>query len=890
VRQRVGERVGALLSWLYPPAFRRVHGAGMQQFARTALGRRDVGPAALIVDMLRGAVVEWLSLMRSHEHAGMSRPARGEHMRNLTRDIAHAARRLWKSPGFTIAAVLTLALGIGANTAIFTLAYATVLRPVQVYRPEQLVTVPWSSSYPDYAEYSGRTDIFTGVAAIAGAGRANITSDDSSDLAEMVFVTGNTFDVLGVRAAIGRTLLPADDVLNGPQVAVLAHDYWRSRFGGDSGVIGRTIRINSKPVTIVGVAEKGFRGTRLSSNPALFAPLSSVQVLQTGFLSKVAFRTSRGFVWLTAIARLRNDVPWARAEAEMDAMYRRQHPPEPGEPAERLTFDPLTNRALGREAALTRQFVTLLFGVVGIILLIGCANLANLLLARAAARRGEIGIRLALGATRARIVTQMLVESTLLASLGGTVGLAVAAVCLQAFSAYQLPGNLDLSKIPLQVSATSLAVTSALSLVTGLLFGAAPAWRASRTDVLTSLSAQSRSATRRGHLRSVLLGSQVAMSLVLLTGAGLFTRSLVAALDVPLGFDVTGVTTASVNLGLARYDNARAEAFYTSALASLLALPQVESAAWSTTVPTAGGRWSEVSIEGYQPSPQEDVTVAMAHVTPQYFRTAGMRVTEGRDFSAADVHGTPLVAVVNRTMADKYWRGRSAIGGRMKLFKGPDVTVIGVTGDTVVREIGEKKEPFVYLAFHQWLDGRETVAIDPAHLFVRLRDDGSDGLSLVRDCLRNIDPQLPLYDVQPFEERVRGLLMPQRLGVTLFLFASSLALALAVVGIYGVARYVATTRTREIGLRIALGATRSGITIMVLSEGARPVAVGILAGLVVALGSARFLSAFLLGVTPLDPATFGGVTLLMIAISAAATYLPARRAARVEPVSALRTE
>ena len=363
-------------------------------------------------------------------------------MRNLARDIAHAARRLWQSPGFTTAAVLTLALGIGANTAIFTLAYATVLRPVQVHRPEQLVTVPWSSSYPDYAEYAGRTDIFTGVAAIAGAGRANITTDDSSDLAEMAFVTGNTFDLLGVRAALGRILLPSDDVVNGPEVAVLAHDYWRSHFGGDPAVVGRTIRINARTVTIIGVAEKGFRGTRLASNPALFAPLSSVQALQTGFLSKVPFRTSRGFVWLTAIARLRTDVPWARAEAEMDAMYRRQHPPQPGEPVERLTFEPLASRALGRDAALTRQFVTLLFGVVGMTLLIGCANLANLLLARAAARRGEIGIRLALGATRGRIVMQMLVESTLLATLGGAVGVGVAAACLQAFSAYQLPGNL----------------------------------------------------------------------------------------------------------------------------------------------------------------------------------------------------------------------------------------------------------------------------------------------------------------------------------------------------------------------------------------------------------------------------------------------------------------
>ncbi len=890
MRERVAERVCALLLWLYPPGFRRAHGPAMRQFVRTVLDRRQIGPVALSLDTLRGAVVEWLSTVSPGRRPAIVPSSRGGLMRHVTKDMAHGARMLGQSPGFTTAAVLTLALGIGANTAIFTLAYATVLRPVQVDRPEQLVTVPWSSSYPDYTEYAARTDIFAGVAAVAGAGRANITKDDTSDLAEMEFVSGNTFNVLGVRAALGRTLVPADDVLNGPDVAVLAHDYWRSRFAAAPGVVGRTIRINAQPVTIVGVAEKGFRGTRLSSNPAVFVPLSSVQRLQTGFLSKVPFRTSRGFVWLTAIARLREDVPWVQAEAEMDAMYRRQHPPASGEPVEHLTFEPLPSRALGRGAALTRKFVTLLFGVVGMTLLIGCANLANLLLARAAARRAEIGIRLALGATRSRILLQMLVESVLLATLGGAAGLAVAAMCLQAFSSYQLPGDLDLSKIPLHVSVTSLAVTTILSLATGLLFGAAPAWRASRIDILASLSAQSRSATPRGRLRSVLLAAQVAMSLVLLTGAGLFSRSLVAALDLPLGFDVTGVTTASVNLGLARYDPPRAEAFYTSALDSLLALPQVESAAWSTVVPTLGGRWSEASIEGYRPSPNEDVTVAMAHVTPQYFRTAGMHVTDGRNFSTTDVNGAPLVAVVNKTMADKYWPGKSPIGGRIKLFGGTGVTVIGVTGDTVVREIGEKNQPFVYLAFQQWLQVRETVAIDPAHLFVRFKQGGDDGPSLVRDRLRAIDPQLPLYDVRPFAERVRGLLMPQRLGVTLFLFASSLALTLAVVGIYGVARYIATTRTREIGVRIALGATRRGITMMVLAEGARPVAVGIIAGLAVALASARFLRAFLLGVGPLDPVTFAAVTLLMATIAAAATYLPARRAARVEPVSALRTE
>jgi predicted permease len=885
----------ASILYLYPPAFRRAHGRTMRQFARTAGERQSIGVPSMAFDMVRGAVREWLELLPSRRRPGLPPQRQGEPMRDLVRDLAHAARLLRASPGFTAAAILTLALGIGANSAIFTLARATVLRPLQVQHPEQLVTVPWSSSYPDYTDYATRSDIFTGVAAVGGGSRASVTTADLTELADMVFVSGNAFAVLGVRAAIGRTLLPADDVPNGPAVAVLGYDYWTSRFARDPAVVGRAIRVNGQPVAVVGVAEEGFRGTSLLSHPALFAPLSAVPSLQTGFLSRAPLRTARGFVWLTTIARLRDDVPRARAESEMDVLYRRQHPAEPGEPVERLTLGSLAERALGGKAALTRRFVAVLFGVSGLTLLIGCASLANLLLARAAARRSEIGIRLALGATRGRVLRLLLVESTVLAGAGGCGAIAVAAVSLRVLSSFQLPGGLDLSRVPLVIDGASLAVTAALSVLTGLLFGAAPAWRASRADVLSSLSSQSRSMTGRGTLRSLLLGAQVAISLVLLTGTGLLTRSLASALHIPLGFEVGHVATASVNLGLARYDAARAESFYAASLDSIRRIPQVESAAWSTVVPTLGLRMLEASVADYNPAAGEELTVLVSHVTPNYFRAAGMPTIEGRDFSGDDTDGAPLVAVVNETMAKKYWKGRSAIGGRIKLFRSGEVTVVGVTGDTIARELGEKPAPYVYLAFAQWLHGRETIALDPAHLFVRLRsgggrDETSAGLSLVRERLTALDPQLPLYDVLPFEERVRALVMPQRLGVTLFLFSSALALTLAVVGIYGVARYIATTRTREIGLRMALGATQRTVTMMVLAQGSRPVIAGIGAGLLLAFLSAGLLKSFLHGITPADPVTFAGVTLVMTIVTGVAIYLPARRAARVEPVIALRAD
>jgi predicted permease len=812
-------------------------------------------------------------------------------MRDLLRDGRYAFRLLRKTPVFTSAAIATLALGIGANTAIFSLSDATVLRPLHVADVDRLVAFSWTSSYPDYQAYATRDEAFTGLLAASSGGRVNVAVNGVTELARTAFVSGNAFAVLGVPPAAGRTLLPSDDVMNGPIVAVLSHDYWRARFGADPGVVGSVVRSHNTPVTIVGVAAPGFRGTSLLSNPQMYLPLTAVPVIQGGFFARAPAFTSSGLVWLTLIGRLRDGVTIDQASGFVNAFYRQLHPAPPGETPDALpSLMPLRTRALGGANAVSiRRFVVLLSGVVGLTLLIGCANLANLLLARAAARRRELGVRLALGARPAQVVRQMLVESIMLAAAGGATGLVVARGLLEVLRSYQLPGGVEIGTLALGVSGTPLAVTAALSLLTGLLFGAGPAWRAARTDVLVTLRGDARAASARSGLRSALVGAQVALSLVLLAGSGMFLRSLVRALDMPTGFDANGVAVASVNLGVARYDAGRATVFYETALERVRRLPGVTAAAWATLIPVNGFMRSVAEIEGYTKQADEEITLYSADVGTEYFRVTRTRLLEGREFFTRDRFGAENVAIVNRTLAQRYFAGRSALGGRIKPFRGDWLTVIGVVEDTVVVELGERPLPYVYRAFDQSLARGNSLTLEAAHLFVRA-GDAEAVLPLIRDQLRSVDPALPVHALQPLAYHVRELLMPQRMGVTLFGLFSALALTLATIGIYGVASVVATLRTREIGIRIALGADRRAIAQLIVRQAALPAVAGMAAGLLLALWAAPFARTFLHGISPLDPAALGTAVMLIGAMTLVAIYVPARRASRLDPVAALRHE
>ncbi len=824
-------------------------------------------------------------------------------MQDVIRDVRYAARLLVKQPGFTLAAVLTVALGIGANTAMFSLADATLLRPVNVAQPDRLVSWTWTSAYPDYLAYMTRDDVFQGAMAWSGGGRLSVAMDDRTELASTMFVSGNAFHVLGVGAAAGRVLLPSDDVLNGPIVGVLSHDYWRSRFGADPSVIGRLLRINEQPVTIVGVAQQGFRGVTLGTTPGIYVPLTAAAPIRGGFFNDPGLLYTRNFVWLNVIGRLRADVTREQASAAIDAFYRQLNPPSPGAAVERLTLAPMKTRALGGDSPETvERFVLLLVGVVALTLLIGCANLANLLIARSAGRRHEVGLRLAVGATRGRVMRQMLIESALLTTLGGVAGLVVATVTLQLLGAYQLPGGIDIETLGLSLNRWTLIATAGLSLVTGLLCGAAPAWQGSRTDPMTTLRGSPTPGPADGSLgrpfltrsgsfgpRGVLVGVQIAISLVLLAGSGLFLRGLVRALDMPTGLNPSGVVSASVNPGLVRYDEPQARAYYADALERVRSLPGVTAAAWTTFIPSNGSMALATDISGRVNDDGRAPEFYASQVGPEYFAAAGTRLSSGRSFSSNDNQMAPPVAIISGTAAETFWPGRDPIGAQLRPGGGEWRTIVGVVEDVTLRQLGETPVPFVYYSFEQPIGGLAR-GTGPAHLFVRTEGDVTALLGSLAAHLRGIDPRVPLYDVVPFSEHVRDLVMPQRMGAMLLTLFSALALSLAAVGIYGISAHAAQLRTREIGIRLALGAERGDIRRMVFSHALVPALWGIPAGIGLAVWAAQFARMFLYDVSPRDPWTFVAVSALLVTLALAATWLPARRAARLDPVAALRDQ
>jgi predicted permease len=804
-------------------------------------------------------------------------------MTGIGRDIAYAIRLLWRSPAFTLAAVLTLALCIGANTAIFSLAEATLIRPFRVADPSQLVVFKWTSAYPDYLDYARRTDLFKGVAGVS-SGRVNTTIAGTSELVDAAFVSGNYFGVMGVPAAAGRVLGDPDDQRHGPLVAVVDYTWWRTRLSGDPRAIGTTLRVNGQAVTIVGVALEGFRGTSLRATPKVYLPLTSIARISGGMMARPGMMENRGFVWINVIARLRDDVPAPAAAAAIDALYTQNHPSHAANKGDAMELTPLKTRALGGAVRDVYTFVQLLGAVVAMTLLIGCANLANLQLARSAARRREIAVRMAIGAGRARIARQLLIESLVLAVLGGGIGLYVADLALRLIGRFQLPGGIEIAGLALGLDRSALVFTALVACGTGALFGLAPAWRASRRDAMGSIREEGRATSARSALRSTLVAAQVALSLVLLIGTGLFLRSLVNSLQVPLGFRPSGVATATVNLGVAQYDVPRARIFYGQALERIARLPGVTAAAWTTILPINGDMMMMTDVNGYQPAPGENIKFHAANVSPDYFKAAGTRLLRGRPFNAGDSASAPAVGIINETAARKYWAGRDPLQGRMAK---DTIQIVGVVEDTKISDLDEAPEAFLYKPLDQ---PGGPFGLSSSVLVVRTESDLQQLLPALGESIRAVDPAVPVSNVNTFTWQVRSLVMPQRMGAVLFGAAAALALTLAAIGIYGVASYVAQLRTREIGIRIALGADRARIRTLVLRQGSLPVAVGIAAGLIVAAAGSGVAAAFLRGVPSRDPVTYAAVATLLAAIALTATWIPARRAARLDPVRALRAD
>lgn len=816
-------------------------------------------------------------------------------------DFRYALRQLAARPGFTAAAVTTLALGLGATTAIATLADKTLFRRPGLRDDDRLAVLFTScrrgdprcpSSYPDYVDYRDRSTAFADMAAYSWVPLSVGTAPGARPVVGQV-VTGNYFSVLGVpRPAAGRFLQPADDARGAPPVMVISYETWQSDFGGMEDVVGRTVRVNDVPFTLVGVAPRGFRGLDLGGDPGAWLPMAAGPLLgdAVGSVGDPETFEARGNRWIHAlVGRLAPNLTVDRARAEMNAVSAalQREDPEARE-GRSITIDPLSRYVLpiGQEQAFVR-FVGLLSGVVALTLLLATANLANLLLARAIGRQREMGIRLAAGASGFRIGRQLIVESVTLAALGGVVGLLVGGWTLDLLSGFALPGGVTIGEIDLGLDGRMLGIVAALTLVTGCAFGLAPALRAASTDVMGLLRGAARPGGERAHLRWALVSIQVAVCLVLLVGSGLFLRTLQRALEVDLGFRESGVALVRFNPALARLSEDRAAHLVRRVLEAAEALPGVETAAVATLVPLQDGghRGTFVTVDGYEPAPDEEMRVEYVFASDAFFEALGIPLRRGAGWRGERAGGRAVV--INETMARRYWADRDPMGGRVRVGESAVFDVVGVAGDVTWRTVLDDATSFVFIPLEE---SPSVMASGFLTLAVRSSNRAGDVLPALQDVFRSLEPDVPVTGVGTMDAQVTRVLMPQRFGAFLLTLLGLLAVVLAVVGIYGVVAFTVNSETRSIGVRLALGATARGVVLSITRRTAVPVVTGLGAGIVLALVLARPVAPFLVGVGPTDALTFVVVTGTLLLVALLAAWVPARRASRVDPMEALRQE
>lgn len=813
----------------------------------------------------------------------------------LLRDLRYAARRLRKSPGFTLVALLSLALGIGANTAIFSLVNAVLLRRPPLERPDQLVELHQTTAdhpflpfaYPDYDELRRTaTDVFAGIS----ASTLNIVPRDVDGRVESLvveMVSGNYFSLLGIHPQIGRLLGPEDDVVpGGHPVVVLSDEYWRRAFGRDPGVVGRELRIGGRAYTVVGVAPPDYGGNLKGLGPALYLPIMMANQLLPSTTDALEDPTQHS-LFLTG--RLRPGATLPQARAALAAFDRHRKEVDPANwPASRTSVlvpmkdvyvSPLLDGYLVPIAAL-------LLAVVALVVLIVCANLASFLLARAQQRQREIAVRLALGAPRPALVRQLLIETVLLSLLGGGAGVALATVLLRALTHANLPLPLPIT-LDVGLDLRVLGYAAGVSVLAGILFGLAPALRSSRPNVAETIKSENTGGgpPRRVTLRGALVVGQVAVSLLLLVTAGLFLRSLRAreAVDAGFGHQPTAMVTWSVPTD--RYDAARARLLIEQAEERVRALPGVLSVGSISNMHLNTLSTSEVTINvaGLEPPKgQTGFIVDQARADAGFFDAAGIPLLRGRVFGPGDVAGAPTVAVVNQAFAERFFPGQDAVGRTFRTGS-EEVRIIGVVRTAKIRALGEAPRPFVYFAYAQ------TYPTD-VWLLARTRGDAAALAIQATAAIRSLDPEILILWQRTMERHLASMLAPARLGALAFTAFGMLALALAVIGVYGVVGFAVARRSREVGIRLSLGAEPAGVVRLLMRSGMTLVAIGAGIGLVLALLLARTLSGFLYGVPALDPVTFVGVPLVLLAAGAIATFLPARRAARVNPVVVLKAE
>ncbi|MGQ0733089.1 MAG: ABC transporter permease [Acidobacteriota bacterium] len=826
-------------------------------------------------------------------------------------DIRYGLRVLRGNPAVTLTAIASLALGIGANTSIFTIVNAALLRPLPVERPGELAYVftgsresPWgTTSYPDYLDYRDQNDVFNDLAAY-GEIAVSLSADESPELVRGVIASGNYFDVLGVHAVRGRTFSPADDrTLRSHPVVVISYALWMGRFGGAESVVSRDLLINGRPYVVVGVMPPLFRGSNLLENIDLYIPMAMqalVRPPRAGFSGEMDpdLLTQRYAGWLSVIGRLRPGVTFDQAQAGMSAVARQLEQAYPETNRDQIASVYRVSRVDPRAYPMLRNSALLLMGIVGLVLLIATVNVTNLLIARAVARRREMAVRLAIGGSRARLVRQLLTESLLLAVGGAVLGLLGASWALDALAGLVPATGVFAFTLDLPIDGRVLAFTMLVAVLASVLAGLAPALQASRPSLLPALQdAAPLSAAGRTHLRgrAALVVAQVAMSIVLLVLGGLFLRSFWRAQGISPGFAVEELATASLRIDVLRYSRARGQQFYRDVLERVEALPGVRSASVARVVPLAGSsrmttlRFSDGIARGADAAaatPGADrLPMAQLNVVGlRYFETMGIQLVAGRDFSARDAEGAPGAIVVNETFAATYFAGGRALGQLVRLGRAdsPWREVVGIVRDSKYRTLGEAPAPFVFQPVAQQHESGMT-------LFVRTTRAPQAVVGDLRRALLEVEPNLPVADVQPLSTLVASSLFPARMAARMLTLFALLAATLAAIGLYGVMSFAVSRRTREIGIRLALGAHARDVTALVVGEGAVVVTIGIVLGCAGAAVAARLVSSFLY-VNALDPATFAAVAVGLGGVMVTATYLPARRASNCNPLDALRSE
>jgi len=812
-------------------------------------------------------------------------------MDTLIKDLRYAVRMLLKSPGLTVVAIISLAFGIGANTTIYTWIKSILLQPLPgvadtdhllVMEERSLSGTQTSTSYPDFSDYQKNTASQIDLAAYTMT-PVGLTAGDRTDRVWGEIVSGNYFDVMGVRPTLGRGFLPEEGRVPGADpIVVLSYGLWARRFNFDPGIVGTTITLNSHPFTVIGVAPKNFLGSFVGLSMDLWLPATMQKEISSG----TSMLNQRGSHWLQVFVRPQPGVSVAQAQAALESLFHalaKQYPDT--NTGRSVILWPIWKSHFGAPQ-IFRPVLTVLMLVVAIVLLIACANVSNLILARGLGRRKEIAIRLSVGASRMRLMRQFLTESTLLAMVGGLAGLALAKWGAQLLVLYTPPASLPIH-LTIEMDGRVFAFTLVVSVLTGLVFGLAPALQSSNPHLVTALKDETvrfGGAHGKSRLRSLLVIAQVALSLILLIAAALFLQSLKKAQVIDPGFDPNHVLSASFDLLANGYSRDQGKNFQKELLERVQAIPGVDSASFIRRLPLgfAGTSSTSVTIEGYVPRPNEEVVITLNWVGPSYFHTMRTPVLSGRDFAPQDEASSQRFVIINQAMADRYWKGRNPVGQRMQVGS-TGCEVIGVVKTGKYESLGEDPMPYMFLPLSQFYQPDAT-------LLLRVDADPATYQSAVREVVRSMDSHLPLFDIIRLSDYMDTPIFAPRFAASFLGLFGLMALMLAMVGLYSVMAYSVLQRNHEIGIRMALGAQRKDILTLVARQAVFLTGTGITIGLAGTFGVTRFARSMLFGVSPGDPLTYLGLSLALSLVAVLACYLPARRATQVDPLVALRYE